>query len=258
MSFVYTLGLAVALLVVVPYLAHRLRRRRAEERSFAAARLVAPAPPKARRRSKLEDRALFATRAIAVVALALLGASPLVRCQRLSLQRSGGASVALAIVIDDSMSMRAKLGNRSRFERARDGARELLASAREGDAVAVVLAGEPARIALAATTDLGAARGVLDGLVETDRATDLDGALALARGLVTSLAQVDRRIVVLSDLADGSPDAPPFGENSPIAVWVAIPEIRQEKSDCGVLSADRSGTRVRVRVACGRGANPTW
>ena len=57
------------------------------------------------------------------------------------------------------MSMRARpSGGRSRFERARDGARELLASAREGDAVAVVLAGTPARVALAATTDLDAAR----------------------------------------------------------------------------------------------------
>ena len=155
MSFVYTIALGVALLVALPYLAHRLRRKRAEEQTFAAARLAPPAPPKARRRSKLEDRALFATRALAVGALALLGAKPLVSCSRLSLSRSGGASVALAIVFDDSMSMRAPVGPRagSRFERAREGARQLLASAREGDAVAVVLAGQPARVALAATTE---------------------------------------------------------------------------------------------------------
>ena len=56
----------------------------------------------------MEDRALFATRAAAVGLLAVLGATPLVRCSRLSLQRSGGASVAMAIVLDDSMSMRAR------------------------------------------------------------------------------------------------------------------------------------------------------
>ena len=255
MSFVYSLALGIALLVAVPYLAHRLRRRRAEEREFAAARLVPPAPPKARRRAKLEDRALFATRALAILALAVLGASPLVRCSRLSLHRSGGASVALAIVVDDSMSMRADASGKTRFERARAGARELLSSAREGDAVALVLAGDPARVALAATTDLSAARAALESLAQSDRATDLDGAVSLARGLIASLPQVDRRIVVLSDLADGNPDAPAVGEGSAIPVWVALPELRTVPADCGILAADMSGARVRVTVACNHGGS---
>jgi hypothetical protein len=256
-TFLSTLALAVALLVVAPYVAHRLRRRRAEEQLFPPARLVQPAPPQSRRRSRIEDRALLATRAAAVLLLALLGATPFVRCSRLSLQRSGGASVAMAIVVDDSMSMGAAAGDRSRFVRARDGARELLASAREGDAVAVVLAGAPARVALAATTDLGAARDAIDALAASDRATDLDGAVTLARGLVSSLPQVDRRIVVLSDLADGHPDAPPLGEGSAVPVWVALPELRVAAVDCGVMRADRNGARVRVGVACGPGAVAT-
>jgi len=78
-SFVTALGLAVAFLVAVPYFAHRLRRRRAEERPFAAAHMVPPAPPRARRRSRLEDRGLFALRAASVLALALLGASSMTR-----------------------------------------------------------------------------------------------------------------------------------------------------------------------------------
>jgi hypothetical protein len=254
-TFLSTLALAVALLVVAPYLAHRLRRRRAEEQPFPPARLVQPTRPRARRRSRLEDRALFATRAAAVVLLALLGATPFVRCSRLSLQRSGGASVAVAVVLDDSMSMRAPFGGKTRFDRAREGARELLASAREGDAVAVVLAGAPPRVALAATTDLAAARRAIDGLAESDRATDLDGALALARGLVASLPQVDRRVVVLSDLADGRHDGPPLGEGGPVPVWLALPELRGPATDCALMKADRSGGRVRVALACSPGAS---
>jgi hypothetical protein len=256
--FVTTLALAVAILVVAPYLAHRLRRRRADERPFAPARLVPPAPPRARRKSALEDRALFAVRALAVVALAALGASPLVRCSRLSLQRDGGASVALALVLDDSMSMRApdpSSPGRSRFERARRGARELLASAREGDAVAIVLAGAPARVALAATSDLATARSALDTLAESDRATDLDGATSMARALVAELPQVDKRIVLLSDLADGHPDAPPVGEGSALPLWAPLAELRADASDCGILAADRSGPRVRVRIACSKDAS---
>ncbi len=250
MSFVTALALAIGVLVVAPYVAHRLRRQQAEERLFAATRLVSPTPPKARRRARLEDRALFGVRAASVVALALLGASPLVQCSRLAMTRSG-ASVAVAIVLDDSMSMQARTGDaRTRFERAKAGATEILAALRDGDAASIVLAGAPARVALAATTDLGSARAALEALVPSDRATDLDGAMAIARTLVSELPQVDRRVVVLSDLADGRPEAPPIGEGAALPVWVAMPELAGVVPDCALLAADRTGNRARVRFAC--------
>jgi hypothetical protein len=262
MTFVFAFALSGLLLIGAPYFAHRLRRRRAETRPFAPTLLVPPAPPRARRRSDLEDRSLFAIRALAVIALALLGASPFVRCSRLSLARSSGASVALAIVLDDSMSMRAsgasttaaKGHGKTRLARAKEGASELLASTREGDAVAVILAGDPARIALAPTTDLAGARALLESIPESDRGTDLDGALALAKSLVLGMPQVDRRVVVLSDLADGKPEGAPLGEGSSVPIWNALPELRSDGYDCAILRADRASLRVRVRVACTPGA----
>ncbi len=247
MSFLSAFALAVGFLVVAPYLAHRLRRQRAEERPFAGARLVPATPPKARSRAMLEDKALFAIRAASVVALALLGASPLVRCSRLALARSG-ASVAVAVVLDDSMSMRA--GGEQRFRRAKDGAREILTSLREGDAAAIVLAGAPARVGLAATTDMSAARAALEAMGPSDRATDLDGALSIAQTLIGGLPQVDRRIIVLSDRADGRPEAPPIGERAALPTWVAIPDLAGPSDDCGLLAADRTAGRLRVRFAC--------
>ena len=64
MTFLTLLALGIAVLVAAPYVAHRLRRQRAEEHPFAPARLVPPTPPKARRRARLEDRSLFAIRAL--------------------------------------------------------------------------------------------------------------------------------------------------------------------------------------------------
>jgi len=254
-SFVTALALGIALLVVAPLAAHRLRRVRADERPFAPAKLVPPAPPRARRRAKLEDRALFGVRAAAIVALAVLGASPLVRCSRLSLSRSSGASMAVAIVIDDSMSMRVVQAGRSRFDRAKSAAVELLAGAREGDAIGVVLAGAPARVALAPTTELDAVSSVIASLRESDRATDLDGAVRMASTALASLPQVDKRVVLLSDLADGQPDAPPVGEGSPLPLWAPLEDIARDASDCGILAADDVGARVRVRIACGKSAS---
>ncbi|WP_437725200.1 VWA domain-containing protein [Sorangium sp. So ce861] len=257
MSFVTLGALLVALLVGAPIAAHLLRRRRAEERPFPPARLVPPTPPTARRRSLLEDRALFATRAVSVLALAVLGATPLLRCTHLSLSRRAGASVALAIVVDDSLSMRARPGGdgaeragTSRFERALTAARELAGGLAPGDAAALVLAGAPARVALASTTNLAAVAEALAEVTPSDRATDLDGALDLARDLLRGLPQSDKRIVLLSDLADGAPGAPPIAGTPDIATWVPLQELEAAGQDCGIVRADRSSQKARVRVVC--------
>jgi hypothetical protein len=155
MSFLTGSALAIALLVVAPLLAHLLRRRQAEEQLFPPARLVPPTPPAARRRSLLEDRALFLVRAAAVLGLAVLGATPFIHCSRLAITRRSGASVALAIVLDDSLSMRAKLpGGATRWARALAAARELAGGLGTGDEVAIVLAGAPARVVLGSTTTM--------------------------------------------------------------------------------------------------------
>jgi hypothetical protein len=257
MTFLTTAALLVALLVAAPVAAHLLRRRKAQEIPFPAAKLVPPTPPAARRRSMLEDRGLFAVRAISVLALAILGATPFVRCAQLGINRKGGASVALAIVIDDSLSMRAPLdggpagdGKKTKFERALGAARELVRGLHGGDAVAIVLGGAPARVALASTTNMGAVTGALDGLQPSDRATDLDGALGLARELLRGVPHVDKRVVLLSDLADGSPEAPPIGTSGETTTWVPLAELEAKGSDCAVTRADRSGSKVRAHVVC--------
>ena len=250
MTFTYAAALAVALLAVAPFIAHLLQRRRADERDFPPARLVAPSPPVARRRRHIDDRALYAVRTAAVLALALLGATPFVRCSSLALGREGGASIALAVVLDDSLSMLADVDQKTRWERALRAAEDLVDGARDGDAVGVVLAGSPPRIALAPTTDLAAARGVVRSLSPSHRPTDLEGALELAQSIVNGLPQTDRRVVLLSDLADGHPDAPPLGESTEVPLWIPLTDLTVPAPNCAVLRADRQRERATVRVAC--------
>jgi len=256
-SFLSLAGLLVALLVVAPIAAHLLRRRKAEEQPFPPAELVPPTQPAARRRSMLEDRALFSVRALSVLLLAALGATPFVQCARLGLARKGGASAALTIVIDDSLSMRAPLnpeaiavGKGTKFTRALEAAKELADGLKSGDAVAVVLAGSPPRVALAATTNLSAVKATLDLITPSDRATDLEGAIRLGRELVRGVPHADRRVVLFSDLADGLPEAPVLGEGSDIPVWIPLPELEAKGADCAITRADRSGAQVRARVVC--------
>ncbi|HRI64852.1 MAG TPA: VWA domain-containing protein [Polyangium sp.] len=262
MSFLSLAALLVAVLVAAPIAAHLLRRRKAEEQPFPPAELVPPTQPAARRRSMLEDRALFSVRALSVLMLAALGATPFVQCARLGITRKDGASTALTIVIDDSLSMRAKLGETgvsvgkpSKFSRALDAAHELADGLKSGDAVAVVLAGSPPRVALAATTNLGAVKATLDGITPSDRATDLEGAIRLGRELVRGVPHADRRVVLFSDLADGLPDSPALGAGSDIPVWIPLPELEAKGTDCAVTRADRSDVKVRARVVCSPVAN---
>ncbi len=257
MSFVTLAALLVAVLVTAPIAAHLLRRRKAEEQPFPPAELVPPTQPASRRRSMLEDRALFSVRALSILLLAALGATPFVSCARLGITRKGGASAALTIVIDDSLSMRAPLGQGglsvgapNKFTRALEAARELADGLKSGDAVAVVLAGSPARVALAATTNLAAVKATLDAITPSDRATDLEGAIRLGRELVRGVPHADRRVVLFSDLADGLPDAPALGAGSDIPVWIPLPELEAKGADCAITRADRSGVKVRARVVC--------
>ncbi|MEP7048882.1 MAG: BatA and WFA domain-containing protein [Pseudomonadota bacterium] len=244
MSFLVAAALGVALLIGLPIAAHLLRRGTARERAFPPTALVPAARSVARDRATLEDRALLSIRGLLILCLAVIGATPFVRCSRLSLTRSAGASVAFALVLDDSHSMRAKSEDGARWQRALRAGRELLASAREGDAIAVVLAGKPARLALAATTDLNAARRTLSALAESDRGTDLDAAVGLARTSIANLAQHDKRVVLLSDLAGD-----PLPEGEP-ALWTPLPELAKPLENCAISSAERRGRRVTAHVEC--------
>jgi hypothetical protein len=241
------------LLVVVPLIAHLLRRRPPDEESFAATKLVPARTAVAQRRSAIEDRALFTIRSLAILALAILGATPFVKCSRLSLAREGGASVALAVVLDDSLSMRVQADasdGPSRFERARTSALELLEGLEPGDAVSVILAGDPPRVALAATTNLDAARATLEAAAVTDRGTHLEAAVQIAGELLSDVQHVDKRIVVLSDMAQRGSTAPPLEPPEGMKLWVPLEDLRGARADCGVVSADRAGVRVSIRVAC--------
>lgn len=247
MSFLTAAALAVGLLVLAPVIAHLLRRGRTPEREFPPALLVSRLETHSKEKARLEDRTLLSFRALMVLVLALLGATPLVRCSRLSVDRPHGASVAIAIVLDDSHSMRARTrSGTARWDAALEGARQLLRSVREGDAIALVLAGKPARIALGATTDLNAARAALDDVRQTDRSSDLENAIGLARAAIANLQQPDRKVIVLGDLAGSRLDQPD--------VSAPLESLREPVNDCALVTARRQGDRLNVSLACSAAA----
>jgi Mg-chelatase subunit ChlD len=247
MGLMLPLALLLSLGVAVVVFAHALRKGQAEPIVFPATRLIVEHAASAKKRQRIEDHALLALRALLVVALSLLAASPFVQCSRLTLTRHQGASISAVLMIDDSASMRAEHKGQSRLSRAVEAAEQLLADAQPGDAFALVLAGTPARILLPSTTDLGSVKDALQSIVPSDRGTDLAGALTLAKGLKTDTADSNQPLILLSDLS--------LVESTDLDLsGVTIPPIgiTEPLSNCALTKATRAQHAVLVEVTCTR------
>lgn len=246
MSFAFATAWLIALLVAGPLVAHLMRRGRAREVPFAATALVPRLEHAARHVSRIENPRLLAIRVILILSLALLGAAPLVRCEQPVLSRRAGGSVALALVLDDSASMRAQLADgKSRFETARKAALALLPQLRSDDTVAIVLGGSPARVVLLPTRSGRIVRRVLQGLAPSDRDTDMTAAVALARTTLSGIPTAQKRIVVLSDHTD-------FAGTKPDEFWVPVPHLATPVADCGIVLVRRLHHGSQVDLACSR------
>ncbi len=247
MSFVVTLALLIGLLTLVPVLAHLLRRGHAKEVPFPPTRFIPTQEHVAKRRSRFEDRLLLTLRASIIAVLALIGATPLLRCERAVLERRNGASVAVVIVLDDSASMRNRLSSgETRFAKAKRVTGELIDQLREGDSIGLVLAGTPARMLLLPTSSPAILSQQLLATHESDRSTDLASAIALAESTLDRQPHADKRIIVLSDLAG---ELPKLSER----ISRLLPELTEPTHDCAVISAIRNRGQITVDLACSLG-----
>lgn len=247
MSVALPLGLLLALFAIGPLLAHSLRRGSAQEQVLPTARFAVEHQSASRRRRSISDRGLLALRLLLILALALLAAAPFARLGSLSLARTQGRSLAVALVIDDSASMQVKAAGERHFDAAIQAALDLVASAEDGDALSIILAGKPARQYSAATRNLDALRRSLKELTPTERETDLDEALLLASASLSGLPHADKQVVVLSDLAISERAPRTLGS---ISVHYALEDLREPYENCGIVDAARSGSRASVDVRC--------
>lgn len=173
MAFLAPAFLALAALAGVPILVHFLRRRIGRTVDFPAVRYLARMEQEHSKDLKLKNRLLLLLRILAVIALALAAARPIA-----GLFGVGHSPIALALVVDNSMSSGAVTDGRARFDSLRAEARRVLDQLGTDDRAWLVTAdgrvigGAPATLqtALAAMTPIGG-RGDLS--VATQRAIGL-------------------------------------------------------------------------------------
>jgi hypothetical protein len=182
MAFLAPAFLFLAALAGVPLLVHLLRRRITRTVDFPAVRYLTRMEKEHSRERKLRHRLLLFLRMLAVLALALAAARPIARLAGL-----GHAPVAVAVLLDNSMSSGAAHDGRVVLDDLRADARSLLRSLSPDDRAWLVTA---------------------DGRVIGGSISSLEDALTAVRPLGGrgDIASATRRAITL--VRSGAPRAP--------------------------------------------------
>jgi hypothetical protein len=138
MTFAAPLFLAAALAAGIPLALHMINRQQAKNLPFATLRFLRVSAQKTRRRRQIHDVFLMLMRMAVLLLIALGLAKPTMTNLR---SLFGGASSAVAIVLDNSASMGMIDNDKPRFETALHAADQIMEDLRDGDQVALFVTG---------------------------------------------------------------------------------------------------------------------
>ena len=168
----------------VPILIHLWSRRKYREMSFAAMEYLLAAMRRQTRRLLMEQWLLLLLRTLLVVLVVLAVAEPYT--QRAGFAFTPGGHVHRVLVFDGSYSMAYKPADKTRFDRAKQLARQIVEESPQGDAFTLVLMSSSPRVVVgtAALEPSGGGRGNRAASASADhrRPADRDSGRSTTRG----------------------------------------------------------------------------
>lgn len=198
------LGLPLALLALlgvgIPLWLHRVKRRTLREVALPTIALLTRAASRQRRTLSFRDRPLLLARLVLCALFAIALSRPfLSRVASYASERP----IALAVVLDDSLSMERKARLRgSLFEAARARAEQVLSELAPDSEAALILGGNEPRVLAGRSSDLLAAKRELARSEHVGaRGTALAKALTLAQRELAGTRLSAKEILVLTDCA---------------------------------------------------------
>lgn len=207
MTFLHpTLALAGAACIAVPIIIHILMRRRRRPILWGAMRFLLEAMRKQRKRLRLEQILLLATRCLLVLMVGLAIGRPLLGAAGVF---SGRAATTLYILLDNSLAASATdTAGQSALARHRASAARVLAGldGAAGDRAGLIALAAPAEPLIApASPDIAGVRRLIDEVAPAHSAADLAGAAAILHDRISGDRAEGRTVVlVLSDFLEGS------------------------------------------------------
>jgi len=193
--------LFAGLAAIIPVVLHMINRQRAKELPFSTLRFLRISVEKTRRRRRIQDVFLMLLRMAALVLIALGLAKPTLTSLKSLL--GGGASSAVAIILDNSASMGTIDNDRMRFETAVGAALQIMDELKDGDQAALYLTGGP-DFPEAGKLDRSQekVRQVLSQCAVSYERADLAGKVHDARNLLVKSDAPNKQVFVISDLQE--------------------------------------------------------
>jgi hypothetical protein len=200
MTFLHPALLFAAVGVALPILAHLLNRHEVKKTDWAAMQFLNRNVRVRSRQLKLRDLLLLALRCLALLFLLLALAQPSADNPGGPGQSFGERRGGVIIAIDASYGMGHSDGQATRFQRAKDKARAILADLHPGDPVSLVLLGaEHSVVARNVAYDATRFEGILEGVVAVPESLDLNEVPSLLERLAMEMQAPQKEIYLISD-----------------------------------------------------------
>ena len=232
-------GLAAA---SIPIVIHLLNRRKFREMPWAAMQFLMAAIRKNQRRVRIEQWLLLAVRTLLILLIVAAMAKPF-------LESFGnviaGQRTHRVLVLDGSLSMGYTTGDKSRFDLAKDVATRLVKDSRQGDAVSLIMMGEPPRVVIGdPSPNLTEVQKEIAELTMTHGSTDLQATFeAIDRVLdVSTIPQ--KEVIFLTDLQSTSWRRPPATGKDGLDRVLAKLEARRPRSV--IIDLGKAGSENRA------------
>ena len=149
LPFANTAMLLWGLAASLPIIIHLLSRRKYRETAWAAMEFLLAAVRKNARRIRIEQLILLLVRVAILVLLAVALADPMFSMfSSLSAALGTGGRTHYLLVLDVSYSMDYRSGDKSRLDRAKEMAAQVVRDSRQGDGFTLVLLGDPPQVAI--------------------------------------------------------------------------------------------------------------
>lgn len=212
----------------IPIILHLLNRRRFRETRWAAMQFLLAAIRKNQRRIRIEQWLLLAVRTLLIMLVVAAMAKPFLEAFGNVI---AGRRTHRVLVLDGSLSMGYTSAGTSRFDQAKLLAAQLVKDSRQGDAVSVILMGEPPRVIIGdPSPNLGEVQKEVAELVQSHGACDLLATFAAVDRVLEASTIPQKEIIFLSDLQETSWRKPEAGVKDGLERLLAKIEARRPRS----------------------------
>ncbi len=241
--------------ISIPIIIHLLNKRKFKIVDWAAMEFLLDADKKNRRRVRLENLILLLLRCLAVLLIGWFLARPFIPTS-MTAGIINATQYERIVLVDDSLSMQARVGNESAWDQARlrlTRLMEALASDQSDNTLTLILTSQPDQPQFNGTAlnkkSIAEINETIDKLEVSDKSANLDGALKqLQDRLSGEKGNVSRVVYVITDLRQRDWKDGSSGQESPLKTLIDISKVA---TNCYVVDAgdaeDRNLTVTEVR-----------